>query len=62
MILKYYLKLSVLNCRYYGIECNFEVEGKIGKISKEMKMHTSKVHGLDLTQEYLTLAVLRKVP
>ena len=55
-------ELSVLNCRYYGFECNFEVEGKISKISKDMKKHTDDVHGADLTKEFLTQVILRKRP
>lgn len=54
--------MSMLNCRYYGFECNFEVDGSITKISEEMKKHTLKEHNVDLSKEFLTLAILRKIP
>jgi predicted small metal-binding protein len=53
-------KLSMLNCRYYGFECNFEVEGKLDKISEEMKRHTLYEHRIDYSKEFLTQIILRK--
>ena len=53
--------MSMLNCRYYGFECNFEIEGNIHSISHEMKKHTLKEHGIDFTKEFLTQAILRKI-
>lgn len=52
--------MSMLNCRYYGFECNFEVEGKLQNISKEMRKHALKEHGVDLSYEFLTMEILRK--
>ena len=54
-------KMSMLNCRYYGFECNFEIEGNIHNIAHEMKKHTLKEHGMDFTTEFLTQAILRKI-
>ena len=52
----------MLNCRYYGFECNFEVEGKLDKISGEMKRHTLNEHRIDYSKEFLTQIILRKNP
>lgn len=54
--------MSMLNCRYYGFECNFEVEGKLDNIADEIKNHALKQHGIDFTKEFLTQAILRKTP
>ena len=54
--------MSMLNCRYYGFECNFEIEGKLNNIAHEMKKHTMNEHGVDFTKEFLTQAILRKIP
>lgn len=53
-------KLSTLNCRYYGFECNFEVKGDIEKIARKIKQHTFEEHKVDLTKEYLSQMILRK--
>ena len=54
--------MSTLNCRYYGFECNFEVDGDIEKIVDKMKQHTLGEHKVDFTKEYLTQIILRKRP
>jgi predicted small metal-binding protein len=53
-------KLSTLNCRYYGFECNFEINGDIEKIVQKIKQHTFEEHEVNLTKEYLTQLILRK--
>lgn len=55
-------KLSTLNCRYYGFECNFEIKGDIGKICGKMKQHIFEEHKVVLTKEYLSQIILRKIP
>lgn len=52
--------MSVLNCRYYGFECNYELEGSIEKITDKFKNHIVKEHGIDYTKEFLTQVILRK--
>ncbi len=54
-------KLTTLNCRYYGFECNFEVKGDIKKITNQMKQHTLEEHKVDLTKEYISQVTLRKI-
>jgi len=54
--------MSVLNCRYYGFECNYEMEGDIKKIADEFKNHITKECKIDYPKEILTNTILRKKP
>ena len=53
--------MSVLNCRYYGFECNYELEGKVEKIANKFKNHVINEHGIDYSKEFLTQVILRKI-
>ncbi len=53
--------MSVLNCRYYGFECNFEIKGDIKKIVNKMQQHAIVEHKVDLTKEFLSQMILRKI-
>ena len=55
-------KLSTLNCRYYGFECNFEIKGDIEKTCNKMKQHIFEEHKVVLTKEHLSQIILRKIP
>lgn len=52
--------MSILNCRYYGFECNYELEGNIEKIADKLKTHIVKEHDADYSKEFLTQVILRK--
>ena len=52
--------MSILNCRYYGFECNFEVKGNIEKLVNKMQQHAMDQHKTDLTKEFLSQIILRK--
>ena len=52
--------MSVLNCRYYGFECNYEMEGDVKTIEDEFKKHITKEHKIDYPKEILTNTILRK--
>lgn len=54
--------MSVLNCRYYGFECNYEMEGDVKAIIDEFKNHITKEHMIDFPKETLTNTILRKKP
>ena len=54
--------MSVLNCRYYGFECNYEMEGDIKKIINQFKNHMIKEHKIDYPKEILMQPILRKKP
>jgi len=52
--------MNVLNCRYYGFECNYEREGDIKTIVDEFQNHIIKEHRIDYPKEILTNVILRK--
>jgi len=54
--------MSILNCRYYGFECNYEVEGDIKIVVDEFKNHITKEHVIDYPKEILMNTLLRKKP
>jgi predicted small metal-binding protein len=54
--------MSVLNCRYYGFECNYEMDGDIKTMANEFKNHIKKEHMIDYPKEILTNVILRKKP
>jgi predicted small metal-binding protein len=54
--------MSVLNCRYYGFECNYEMEGDIKTIADEFINHIKKEHVMDYPREILTNVSLMKKP
>ena len=54
--------MSVLNCRYYGFECNYELEGNIKKIVDEFRDHTIKEHHVDYPKELIMNTILQKRP
>jgi predicted small metal-binding protein len=54
--------MSILNCRYYGFECNYEMEGKIKTIADKFKNHIKEEHGINYPKEILTNRILRKKP
>ena len=54
--------MSVLNCRYYGFEGNYEMEGDVKTIVDEFKNHITKIHRVDYPKEILANTILRKKP
>ena len=54
--------MSVLNYRYYGFECNYEMEGDAKTIVDEFKNHITKERRVDHPKKILTNAILRKKP
>ena len=52
--------MSVLNCRYFGFECNYEKEGKITDIVDKFKRHIDEEHHVDYPKEILLQEILRK--
>ena len=57
-----YRIMSVLNCRYYGFECNYEMDGNIKTIVDEFKNHIKKEHHVDYPKEILTNTIVMKNP
>ena len=54
--------MSVLNCSYYGFECNYENERDAKTIVDEFKNHVTKEYMVNYPKEILTNAILRKKP
>ena len=52
--------MSMLNCRYYGFECNYEMEGNTKTIVDEFKNHRTKEPMVDYPKEILMNTILRK--
>ena len=52
--------MSVLNCRYFGFECNYEIDGDIKKITDEFQNHIAKEHEIDYPKKILMQPILRK--
>ena len=54
--------MSVLNYRYYGFECNYEMEGDIKIMADEFKNHIKKEYMIDYSKEIITNTILMKKP
>jgi len=54
--------MSVMYCRHYGFECNYEMERDAKTTVDEFKNHIAKIHRVDYPKEILTNAILRKKP
>lgn len=49
-----------LNCKDYGFECDFVVEGEIEDVIDKFGFHTEEEHGIDYSKEVLMQFILRK--
>ena len=50
-----------LQCRDYGFECDFSVEGKdASAIIQDFGKHTEEVHGIEYSKESLMQFIMRK--
>jgi len=55
--------MSILNYRYCGFECNYEMKGDVKTIVDEFKNHITKERRVDHPKKkILTNAILRKKP
>ena len=52
--------MAKLNCRDYGYDCDFVVEGEIEHVIEKFGQHMDQVHGIDYTKEALMQIILRK--
>jgi len=53
-------ELAKLNCKDYGFECDFVVEGDLEKVIEQFGLHTEEVHGIDYSKEALMQIIMRK--
>jgi predicted small metal-binding protein len=50
-----------LQCKEYGFECNFSVEGEdVAKIIEDFGKHTEQEHGIEYSKESLMQVIMRK--
>lgn len=50
-----------LQCKEYGFECDFSVEGEdISKIIEDFGKHTEQEHGIEYSKESLMQIIMRK--
>jgi len=53
-------ELAKLNCKDYGFECDFIVEGDMETVIDRFGLHTEEVHGIDYSKEALMQIIMRK--
>jgi predicted small metal-binding protein len=50
-----------LQCKEYGFECEFSVEGEdVPKIIEDFGKHTEQEHGIEYSKESLMQVIMRK--
>ena len=50
-----------LQCKEYGFECDFSVEGtNVSKIIEDFGKHTEQEHGIEYSKESLMQVIMRK--
>lgn len=50
-----------LQCKEYGFECEFSVEGEnVAKIIEDFGKHTEQEHGIEYSKESLMQFIIRK--
>ena len=47
-------------CKDYGYDCNFNVEGEIDDVVEKFGKHTEMEHGIEYSAETLTKFILNK--
>ena len=52
--------MAKLNCKDYGFECDFVVEGDLEKVIEQFGLHTEEIHGIDYSKEALMQIIMRK--
>jgi predicted small metal-binding protein len=49
-----------LQCKDYGYECQYVIEGEIDFVIDDYRQHMDKVHGIDYSKEVVADFVKRK--
>ena len=50
-----------LQCKDYGFECEFSVEGEdVSKIIEDFCSHTEQEHGIEYSKESIMQVIMRK--
>jgi len=54
------LFMAKLQCRDYGFDCDFVVDGEVESVIAQFGKHTDDVHGIEYSKEALMQIILRK--
>jgi len=54
------LFMAKLQCRDYGFDCDFVVEGEVESVITQFGKHTNDEHGIEYSKEALMQIILRK--
>ncbi len=52
--------MAKLQCRDYGFDCDFVVEGEVESVITQFGKHTNDEHGIEYSKEALMQIILRK--
>jgi len=52
--------MAKLQCRDYGFDCDFVVDGEVESVIAQFGKHTDDVHGIEYSKEALMQIILRK--
>ncbi len=54
------LFMAKLQCRDYGFDCDFVVDGEVESVITQFGKHTNDEHGIEYSKEALMQIILRK--
>ncbi len=52
--------MAKLQCRDYGFDCDFVVDGEVESVITQFGKHTNDEHGIEYSKEALMQIILRK--
>jgi len=52
--------MAKLQCRDYGFDCDFVVDGEVESVITQFGKHTNDKHGIEYSKEALMQIILRK--
>ena len=58
--INFQLFMAKLQCRDYGFDCDFVVEGEVESVITQFGNHTNDEHGIEYSKEALMQIILRK--
>ena len=60
ILLKFCHNMVKAECKDYGYDCDFVVEGEIDDVVDKFGQHTEKEHGIEYSPETLTKFIVNK--
>ncbi len=58
--INFQLFMAKLQCRDYGFDCDFVVDGEVESVITQFGNHTNDEHGIEYSKEALMQIILRK--